>query len=331
MEPSNNLPQELMECLAGAVENQGSDVHFEPSADKFVIRARYLGRLELIKETIVSQGLQWVAALKNAASIDVTQKQKPQDGRFQLKLHHQSVDCRVNVMPTLWGEKVVIRLLNVTGKLLSLSQIGLLPEQQEQIQKALSHPHGLILTTGPTGSGKTATLYSLLAYLNHSTSNLCSVEDPVEVPIPGINQTEVSSKFERSFAQCLRALLRQDPDVLMVGEIRDAETAQVTLQAAQTGHLVLATLHASHAMAAIVRLLQLQCSHAQIASSLLLLINQRLVRVGDKRHGIFYIHEVSEGARHALQQDPSTKNYWNEVSRFFPSHQTYKSRTPCLS
>ncbi|RTE86306.1 MULTISPECIES: GspE/PulE family protein [Gammaproteobacteria] len=308
-----NLPKALHELIVNACQTQASDVHFEPSKEHLIVRSRILGRLSIVEKLPKSQGIQCIAALKNAANMDVTQRQTPQDGRFQLAVEHQNIDCRLNVMPTIWGEKAVVRLLNTQGTLISLDHLGMLPEQLKIVQQQLVHSHGLILTTGPTGSGKTATLYAMLESLNNASLNISSVEDPVEVPIDGVNQTEVNSSFHRSFAQCLRALLRQDPDILMVGEIRDAETAEVTLQAAQTGHLVLATLHASNGLAAIVRLLQLQCSAVQIASSLRLLMNQRLVTIGKQRKGVFDINPMTEQLSHALLAHSNSSNCWNQI------------------
>lgn len=315
------LPFQLAQLLI-ALGNQGvSDIHLEAQEKQYVVRERLLGSLrqhDIIPRHI---GEQWVAALKNAAGADVTQRRTAQDGRFNITYNQLALDCRFSVLPTLWGEKVVLRLFNQHSQALPLSELGLLPEQYQQAVQALQARHGLILVTGPTGSGKTRTLYAMLEHINHATINISTVEDPIEIPLTGINQTAVRQNGLMRFADCLRALLRQDPDVIMVGEIRDAETAQMTVQAAQTGHLVLATLHASHAMAALVRLQQLGVSHAQIAGALTLLVNQRLIVLGNKRTGVFDFNVVDAQAQQVLLSSPHNSDYWQRTAELLkPVH-----------
>ncbi|CUS47378.1 MAG: type 2b secretion system assembly protein PilB [Idiomarinaceae bacterium HL-53] len=307
------LPTELANQVIAAVRQSASDLHLEPQPKGYLLRARCLGELKTLMTVPLEQGQQWLAALKNAAGVDITQRQQAQDGRFQLNQQGCQVDCRFNTLPVLWGEKAVLRLFLTQQEAMTLSALGLLPNQLEQVESALQSKQGLILVTGPTGSGKTATLYSMLASLERERLNICTVEDPVEVPLVGMNQTAVNTAQSRSFAHCLRALLRQDPDVIMVGEIRDVETAEVTLQAAQTGHLVLATLHASHSLAALIRLMQLKCEHSQIASALLLVVNQRLIRVGERRNGVFELVENTPELQQALLMNPNTELFWTRI------------------
>lgn len=313
-ERTSQLPSQLNQLLFECAQQSMSDVHFEAQENSYVIRARVLGQLQQLTQVAKHTGEQWVAALKNAATADVTQRRKAQDGRFQFRQQHINTDCRFSVLPTLWGEKVVLRLFHQGQRNLPLTDLGLLPEQYQQACNALQAPHGLILVTGPTGSGKTRTLYAMLEHINNPKLNISTVEDPVEIPLTGINQTAVRQEGPLQFADCLRALLRQDPDIIMVGEIRDSETAQITLQAAQTGHLVLATLHASHALAALVRLQQLGVSHAQIAGALSLLINQRLITLGQKRTGLFDLHVIDQATQHLLLSSPHAADYWQRAA-----------------
>ncbi|MCO4321478.1 GspE/PulE family protein [Aliidiomarina quisquiliarum] len=311
---SAQLPIHLAQLLFEMANTGVSDMHLEAQDQHYLVRERLLGKLQQREVIAKHVGEQWVAALKNAAGADVTQRRVAQDGRFKL-LHGQLVlDCRFNVLPTLWGEKIVLRLFNQQDQALPLSQLGLLPNQYQQVSQALAASQGLVLVTGPTGSGKTRSLYAMLEHINHPSINISTVEDPIEIPLLGINQTAVRDNGLMRFADCLRALLRQDPDVIMVGEIRDAETAQMTVQAAQTGHLVLATLHASNAMAALIRLQQLGVTHAQVAGALSLLINQRLVTIGQKRAGVFDVNLVDEQAQHVLLSSPTSPDYWQRTA-----------------
>jgi len=309
------LPMHLSQLLVEMAGHGVSDMHLEAQEQQYLVRERLLGKLKLRETVSKHTGDQWVAALKNAAGADVTQRRVAQDGRFNVVHNELIIDCRFSVLPTLWGEKVVLRIFNQLQQALPLSQLGLLPEQYVQVTNTLKASQGLVLVTGPTGSGKTRTLYAMLEHINQPTINISTVEDPIEIPLTGINQTAVRDNGLMRFADCLRALLRQDPDVIMVGEIRDAETAQITVQAAQTGHLVLATLHASNAMAALIRLQQLGVSHAQIAAALSLLINQRLVTIGKHRAGVFDLNLVDEQAQQILLSSPNSPDYWQRTAK----------------
>ena len=214
---SAKLPHPLQALLGQCAHRQVSDVHLEAQQGHYLVRVRHLGRLQALQQVEQHLAEQWIAALKNAAAVDITQRRIAQDGRFHLYMPQATLDCRLSVLPTLWGEKVVLRLFNQQAHSLKLEQLGLLPEQYQQAVQALQARHGLILVTGPTGSGKTHTLYAMLAYLNQPDINISTVEDPIEIPLKGINQTAVGQQGGMRFADCLRALLRQDPDVIMVG------------------------------------------------------------------------------------------------------------------
>ncbi|MCC5855779.1 MAG: Flp pilus assembly complex ATPase component TadA [Idiomarina sp.] len=317
MDSHQHLPEALSDSIVAEVTHGTSDLHFEPSAEHYRLRARRLGKLVDVAQWPLFKGEQFVAALKNAARVDVTNRRVPQDGRFQLQSANLTLDCRLNSLPTLFGEKVVLRLFSDSNDRWTLTQLGLLPDQLTLVQETLKVPDGLILVTGPTGSGKTRSLYAMLQYLNHPQVNISTIEDPIEVPLPGINQTAATGHTELSFAACLRALLRQDPDVLMVGEIRDEETAEMTVRAAHTGHLVLATLHAGTPMAALIRLEQLGVRYAELAGCLRLVMNQRLVTLHDKRWGVFDLIPIQVQARRALLQPVGAGNFWLELDGIF--------------
>lgn len=269
----------LQQLLAYSLQQQASDVHLEPQPDSFRIRLRIAGQLLTAQNLTPEQGKQLCARVKVLADLDITEHFKPQDGRFSVAIDaEQKRDFRVSCCPVLDGEKLVIRCLGTLQQLPSLSQLGLASHQLHCVTRCLRQSQGLILVTGPTGSGKTSTLYSMLQRLDHRSLNICTVEDPVEIRFAGINQVPVNPHRKLSFAVILRALLRQDPDVLLVGEIRDAETAQVALQAAQTGHLVFATLHTNSAIDSLTRLRALGLPPDEITSALLLLVSQRLLR-----------------------------------------------------
>lgn len=265
--------------LCDAIHRSASDIHIEPYQHHLRIRFRLDG---LLHETIrlpnhLTDAV--TSCLKVLANLDISIKRLPQDGRltFQTQLGFFK-NCRVNTCPTQYGEKMVIRLLNSNAKINTIDELGLTQSDQKIILKTIEKPQGLILVTGPTGSGKTITLYTLLNLLNHAHRNIATIEDPIEMQIEGINQTAVNNKSGFTFSQALRALLRQDPDVIMIGEIRDTETAEMAIRAAQTGHLVLSTLHTNSAAEAITRLTHMGIASHHIASALTLVIAQRLVR-----------------------------------------------------
>lgn len=268
----------LNQILRQAITRRASDVHFEPYEHSFRVRVRIDGVLQEIPGPEFSMAASLCARLKIMGQLNVAERRLPQDGQLSVMLQNQRYSMRVSSLPTLHGEKIVLRILHMTQQDLSMPQLGLTLRDLESFKAALRHPQGLILVTGPTGSGKTVTLYSGLRHLNAISRNICSVEDPIEIPVSGINQTQINSKTDLSFASVLRALLRQDPDVIMVGEIRDKETAEIAVKAAQTGHLVLSTLHTNSTCETLVRLRQMGIEGFHIAASLRLVIAQRLVR-----------------------------------------------------
>lgn len=269
----------IQDLLARLVGERASDVHFEPFAESVRVRARIDGVLHEVARPEVHLREQLTVRLKIMAQLDIAEKRLPQDGRMKLTLNaQQSVDCRVSTLPTLFGEKVVVRFLNAQDTALDLDGLGYEAEQLRIIHETLRHPHGMILMTGPTGSGKTVSLYACLNQLNHDGVNISTVEDPVEIFLDGVNQVSINEKAGVHFATALRAFLRQDPDILMVGEIRDLETADIAVKAAQTGHLVFFTLHTNDATMALTRLLQMGVTAYNVAASVNLIVAQRLVR-----------------------------------------------------
>lgn len=302
-----------------------SDLHLEAEPNAYRWRGRRLGLLEPIASISTAEGVRIIAALKTAAGLDTTERRLPQDGRLQLTASEgapdgtntpgSGVDCRINTLNTLHGEKMVLRLQLSEQEALPLHALGLLPQQLTMIKQILKIPEGLILVTGPTGSGKTRTLYAMLQILAAEAKNIATVEDPVEVTLTRVNQVPIKPSVGLTFAAALRAMLRQDPDVLMVGEIRDAETAQIAVQAAQTGHLVLATLHASQPLSAIIRLQQLGINNYQLAACWQLLVNQRLLTVGQKRQGVFTLQPMHTRLRAALLMGPTHENYWQNLQQ----------------
>lgn len=257
-----------------ALQQAASDIHIEPYETFCRIRYRQDGILYEIAEIPIHLSARLVTRLKVMAKLDIAERRLPQDGRFQL---HQ-IDIRINTCPTLFGEKVVLRLLEGNKASLDIDDLGFNETQKTLFLNKISRPQGLILVTGPTGSGKTVTLYSALKYLNTSEKNISTVEDPVEIQLHGINQLHVNPKINLTFSTALRTFLRQDPDIIMIGEIRDSETAEISIQAAQTGHLVLSTLHTNNAIEAITRLQSMGIPPYNITSAISLIIAQRLIR-----------------------------------------------------
>ena len=290
------------EMLADASFRKASDIHIEPMKGEIRIRYRIDGKLELITSLPSHCHANIISRLKILSGLDIAERRLPQDGKFQIQ--SQFIDCRLSTCITIHGEKAVIRLLNTNQKALSLKELGMMPEQQRILKTAIQQTQGLILVTGPTGSGKTFTLYSILNALNKITKNIVTVEDPVEIQLNGICQTNIQTKANLSFAKILRAFLRQDPDIIMVGEIRDSETAGIALKAAQTGHLVLATLHTNSAMQAITRLRDMGVADYLLAHSITLILSQRLVKRQDNlgRIGEFELLQVNDKIRHMILQ-----------------------------
>jgi type IV pilus assembly protein PilB len=263
--------------LQHAAEGNASDIHIEPIADKVRVRFRVDGVLytSLFLPKNVHEAV--VARIKILTNMKLDEKRKPQDGRFSAKIENRKIDFRVSTFPTYFGEKVVLRILDPEKKLVSLESVGLSGAQLTQVETAIKKPHGLILLTGPTGSGKTTTLYSMLNALEKEKYNVVSLEDPIEYDIAGINQSQVQAEINYTFANGLRSILRQDPDIIMVGEIRDKETAKLAIQAALTGHLVFSTIHTNSAIGVVPRLIDMGVDPYLIPPTLVMAIGQRLV------------------------------------------------------
>ncbi len=269
----------INKILMDAIKKGASDLHFEPYEHKYRIRFRIDGILHEVANPPNTLASKLSARIKVMSRLDIAEKRKPQDGRIKLKItERKSIDFRVSTMPTLWGEKIVMRILDSSSAMLGIDVLGYEEEQKKLYMDALAQPQGMILVTGPTGSGKTVSLYTGLNILNQPERNISTAEDPVEINLEGVNQVQINPKAEMTFANALRAFLRQDPDVVMVGEIRDLETAEISIKAAQTGHLVLSTLHTNSAPETITRLLNMGVPAYNVASSISLIIAQRLAR-----------------------------------------------------
>jgi general secretion pathway protein E len=265
--------------LSQAIKMQASDIHIEPFEERLIVRFRVDGVLREVLEPQRVLAPLITSRIKVMAKLDIAEKRLPQDGRIALKIAGRQVDVRVSTMPSGYGERVVLRLLDKQAAKLDLQHLGMAPETQALIDELIHKPHGIILITGPTGSGKTTSLYAMLTTLNNPARNILTVEDPIEYYLHGIGQTQVNPKVNMTFAKGLRAMLRQDPDVVMVGEIRDLETAEIAVQASLTGHLVLSTLHTNTAIGAVTRLKDMGVEPFLLASSLIGVAAQRLVRV----------------------------------------------------
>jgi MSHA biogenesis protein MshE len=269
----------LQSVFDDAAQVRASDIHIEPQDGRLQIRFRIDGVLHLQTEADIKIATPLALRLKLMADLDISEKRLPQDGRFAVKVRNQRIDVRISTMPTQYGESVVMRLLNQVGTTLRLDAIGMPAALVERFRAIVQRPNGLVLVTGPTGSGKTTTLYSALAELNSVEKKLITVEDPIEYRLSGINQVQVNDKIELSFARVLRSALRQDPDIVLVGEMRDQETAQIGLRAAMTGHLVLSTLHTNDAASTPLRLMDMGVPRYMVSGSLQAVLAQRLVRV----------------------------------------------------
>ncbi len=269
----------LINALLGqAIKENASDIHIEPYESKVIVRVRVDGMLREVLQPKRVMAPLIVSRIKVMAKLDIAEKRLPQDGRISLRIAGRAVDVRVSTMPSNHGERVVMRLLDKQAGRLDLKQLGMAKDIEHQFDELIQRPHGIILVTGPTGSGKTTTLYAALSRLNQTHRNIMTVEDPIEYDIDGIAQTQVSTKVTLTFARGLRAILRQDPDVVMVGEIRDLETAEIAVQSSLTGHLVLSTLHTNSAVGSIARLRDMGIEPFLVSSSLIAVVAQRLVR-----------------------------------------------------
>jgi type II secretory ATPase GspE/PulE/Tfp pilus assembly ATPase PilB-like protein len=326
----------LEEIIDDARARNASDIHIDIERDHLSVRLRIDGLLESPYQLPFDCHSELISRLKIVAGLRTDERFKPHDGRFTLHLGESLIEVRLSIIPTYHGENAVLRLLSTDSHTQTLAELGLDMAQEKIIRLALARSHGLLLITGPTGSGKTTTLYSLLETLRNTPRSLVTIEDPVEYALEGVTQIQVHHQFGITFAQGLRALLRQDPDVIMVGEIRDSETATLAVQAAMTGHLVLSTLHTNNAHAAIPRLIDMGIEPYLIASTVHLIIAQRLVRMRCKecqalqrlcvscggtgyrgRIGIFELLPVTEELRKSLTSE--TRNSTPEVSEDFKS------------
>ena len=280
LETSDDAPiiRMLNALLTQAARDGASDIHIEPYERHSVVRFRVDGSLREVVQPNRALHAALISRLKIMAELDIAERRLPQDGRISLRIGTRAVDVRVSTLPSAHGERAVLRLLDKSEGRLSLEALGMQGEVLARFDRLVAQPHGIILVTGPTGSGKTTTLYAALGRLDSAQSNIMTVEDPVEYELPGVGQTQVNARIELTFAKALRAILRQDPDVIMIGEIRDFETAQIAIQASLTGHLVLATLHTNDASSAVTRLTDMGIEPFLLSSSLLGVLAQRLVR-----------------------------------------------------
>jgi type IV pilus assembly protein PilB len=269
----------LQKVLIDAIESGASDIHFEPFEKFYRIRLRIDGELREFAQPPMAIKEKLASRIKVISRLDISEKRVPQDGRMKLALSPtRAIDFRVSTLPTLFGEKIVMRILDPSSAKLGIDALGYDPDQKEHLLKAVSRPYGMVLVTGPTGSGKTVSLYTCLNILNQPGVNISTAEDPAEINLPGVNQVNVNDKAGLSFSVALKAFLRQDPDVIMVGEIRDLETADISIKAAQTGHMVLSTLHTNDAPTTLTRLMNMGVAPFNIASSVILITAQRLAR-----------------------------------------------------
>lgn len=280
LESSDDAPviRMINALLTQALREGASDIHIEPFEQISVVRFRIDGGLRDVVRPKKAVHASLISRIKIMAQLDIAEKRLPQDGRITLRVGGKPVDVRVSTLPTGHGERVVLRLLDKEAGRLDLHHLGMSDAVLPQFDRLIAQPHGIVLVTGPTGSGKTTTLYAALARLNTSSTNILTVEDPIEYELAGVGQTQVNARIDMSFAKALRAILRQDPDIIMIGEIRDLETAQIAIQASLTGHLVLATLHTNDSAAAVTRLLDMGIEPFLLSSSLLGVVAQRLLR-----------------------------------------------------
>ena len=268
----------LQKMLIDAINARASDLHFEPYEFHYRVRFRIDGELREITQPPIAIKDKLASRIKVISRLDIAEKRVPQDGRMKLKFGNRAIDFRVSSLPTLFGEKIVIRILDSSSAKLGVESLGYEKIEKDRLMAAIQRPYGMILVTGPTGSGKTVSLYTCLNLLNRPGVNISTVEDPAEINLPGVNQVNVNDKAGLTFAAALRSFLRQDPDIIMVGEIRDLETADIAIKAAQTGHLVMSTLHTNDAPTTLTRLLNMGVAPFNIASSILLITAQRLAR-----------------------------------------------------
>jgi len=268
----------LQKMLIDAINARASDLHFEPYEYNYRVRFRVDGELREVTQPPIAIKEKLASRIKVISKLDIAEKRVPQDGRMKLKFGNKAIDFRVSTLPTLFGEKIVIRILDPSSAKLGIEALGYEPAEKERLIAAIGRPYGMVLVTGPTGSGKTVSLYTCLNILNQPGVNISTVEDPAEINLPGINQVNVNDRAGLNFSTALKAFLRQDPDIIMVGEIRDLETADIAIKAAQTGHMVMSTLHTNDAPGTLTRLMNMGVAPFNIASSVILITAQRLAR-----------------------------------------------------
>ncbi|TDJ43539.1 MAG: type II secretion system protein GspE [Gammaproteobacteria bacterium] len=311
--------------LTSAIKENASDIHIEPFENRLVVRFRVDG---ILKEVLTSRRAVAplvVSRIKVMSKLDIAEKRLPQDGRISLRIAGRAVDVRVSTMPSGHGERVVLRLLDKHAGRLDLSQLGMESMAQATVDELIHRPHGIILVTGPTGSGKTTSLYAALERINDNTRNIMTIEDPIEYYIDGIGQSQVNTKVDMTFSRGLRAILRQDPDIVMVGEIRDLETAEIAVQASLTGHLVLSTLHTNTAVGAVTRLRDMGVEPFLLSSSLIGVIAQRLVRVLDPDTKV--PHPANEYECKILGADPANPPTLYRAPENAMSDEGFRGRT----
>jgi type IV pilus assembly protein PilB len=266
------------QILTSAVFQRASDIHIDPLDDKILVRYRIDGALDTVREFPIKILHQMISRIKVMSGMDITETRIPQDGRIQTSIQQKNIDLRISTLPTVRGEKVVMRILDLSGSMNKIGAIGLDIREEKLVRNMISQPNGIVLVSGPTGSGKTTTLYACLNELNQPNVNIVTVEDPVEIKMTGVNQVQVRPDVNLTFAKALRSILRQDPNIIMIGEIRDVETAEISIRASLTGHLVLSTIHTNDAIKTITRLLDMEIEPFLIASSMTGIVSQRLVR-----------------------------------------------------
>lgn len=322
----NTIAKLLQSVFEDAVQVKASDIHIEPDEKVLRIRQRVDGVLQenILNEVSIASAL--VLRLKLMANLDISEKRMPQDGRFQINVKKHQIDVRISTMPVQYGESVVMRLLDQSAGLLQLEETGMPAPLLSKLRRIIKSPHGMILVTGPTGSGKTTTLYGLLSELNQAGSKIITVEDPVEYRLPRINQVQVNHKIGLSFSNVLRTTLRQDPDIIMVGEMRDQETAEMGLRGALTGHLVLSTLHTNDAVTSTLRLIDMGAAPYLVASALRAIVAQRLVRrLCDYCKQPYQPDELESSWLRHHKADTSA-SYWHAKGCQSCNHSGYKGR-----
>jgi len=312
--------------LTEAIKENASDIHIEPFEQRLLVRLRIDGVLREVIRPPKEVSSLLVSRIKVMAQLDIAEKRVPQDGRISLKLAGKAIDIRVSTLPTGGGERVVLRLLDNQAGRLSIENMGMDSVMQSLVREMIAKPHGIILVTGPTGSGKTTTLYAVLTELNDGKRNLITVEEPIEYYLEGVGQTQVNNKVGMTFARGLRAILRQDPDVVMVGEIRDSETADIAVQASLTGHMVLSTLHTNTAIGSITRLRDMGIEPFLLSSSLVAVIAQRLVRILCPACKEAYEPSETEKQQLNINTDEAV-TFYRSVGCQSCNHQGYKGRT----